>query len=120
VRDYLGNTQVNADIQQTLARNETFDQGDFWWLNNGVTILATGARVIARDVIVDNAQIVNGLQTTETISNYFAQRSSNIDDRSILIKIIVAADDDMRARIIKATNYQSSIDLSYLRGLDTI
>ncbi len=120
VRDYLGNTQVNADIQQTLARNETFDQGDFWWLNNGVTILATGARVIARDVIVDNAQIVNGLQTTETISNYFAQHSSNNDDRSILIKIIVAADDDMRARIIKATNYQSSIDLSYLRGLDTI
>jgi hypothetical protein len=32
----------------------------------------------------------------------------------------VAADDDMRGRIIKATNYQSSIDLSYLRGLDTI
>jgi hypothetical protein len=67
VRDYLGNVQVNADIQQSLTRNDTPEQGDFWWLNNGVTILATGARVVARDIVVDNAQIVNGLQTTETI-----------------------------------------------------
>jgi hypothetical protein len=120
VRDYLGNVQINADIKQTLVRDETPDQGDFWWLNNGVTILATGARVVARDVILDNAQIVNGLQTTETISNYFTNVMTHGDDRSILIKIIVAVDDDMRARIIKATNYQSAIELSYLRGLDTI
>jgi hypothetical protein len=32
----------------------------------------------------------------------------------------LAADDNSRARIIKATNYQNSVDLASLRGLDKI
>lgn len=120
MRDYLGSVSVNNDIMETLKRADATEQGDFWWLNNGVTILATDARVVAKDLLVENAQIVNGLQTTETLYRYFSSKPGFSDSRAILVKVIVAADDEIRARIIKSTNYQNAIELSYLRGLDKI
>lgn len=38
VRDYQGKTNVNNEIQETL---ENPGKEEFWWLNNGVTILAS-------------------------------------------------------------------------------
>jgi len=96
-------------------------QVDFWWLNNGVTILATDCRTVAKDLIVENAQIVNGLQTTEVMYNHFSKTSKlEGDDRAILIKVITAPSNEIRSRIVKATNYQNTIDLSHFRGLDRI
>jgi hypothetical protein len=115
VRGYVGNGQVNTDIANTLANSEGPNQSDFWWLNNGVTVLATNAWIMAKEILVENAQIVNGLQTTETLYRHFSNRGSLDDKRAILIKIIVASDDGIRA-----TNYQSTIDLAHLRGLDKI
>jgi hypothetical protein len=120
VRGYLGNGAVNADIMSTLNTQDTPNGADFWWLNNGVTVLATNAWVMAKEIIVENAQIVNGLQTTETVYGYFSKGGSLDDKRTIVLKIIVAVDADVRARIVKATNYQSTIDLAQLRGLDKI
>ncbi len=39
VRDYLGENRVNEDISSSLCDD---NGSDFWWLNNGVTILSTG------------------------------------------------------------------------------
>jgi AIPR protein len=120
VRDYLGAGQIAIDIGQTLARKTPPDQGDFWWLNNGVTIIGTRAQVVAKELVVENAQIVNGLQTTETLFRHFSAHEPQSDPRTILIKVISAGEDDIRGRIIKATNYQHSVELSSLRGLDKI
>lgn len=120
IRDYLGEVLINRDIHATLARKESPQNADFWWLNNGVTILATNASVVAKELRIENVQIVNGLQTTETIFKYFADHKGVADDRALLVKVILAADDDTRARIIKATNYQNTVDLASLRGLDKI
>jgi hypothetical protein len=56
---------VNEDIKVTLLN---IDSPDFWWLNNGVTILATGASVVGKSIQIEDIQIVNGLQTSESIS----------------------------------------------------
>ncbi|MDO6564226.1 AIPR family protein [Amphritea sp. 1_MG-2023] len=40
VRDYQGKTNVNKEIQTTLASQ---NNEEFWWLNNGVTILGSDA-----------------------------------------------------------------------------
>lgn len=120
VRDYLGEVQINRDIEYTLSRRDTPDIGDFWWLNNGITILGTSASVAGKELCIENVQIVNGLQTTETIYRYFLGCSGVADGRAVLIKVILAADDETRARIVKATNYQNSVDLASLRGLDKI
>lgn len=40
VRDFLGENRVNQEIMASL---EEADSPEFWWLNNGITILATSA-----------------------------------------------------------------------------
>jgi hypothetical protein len=120
VRDYLGPVRVNEDIMSTLHQNDPSTAEDFWWLNNGVTILGTHATVIGKEISLENVQIVNGLQTTETVYKYFRNGGSLTDERAILLKVILTSDDATRARIIKATNYQNGVDLASLRGLDKI
>ncbi len=122
VRDYLGEVQINNDIDSTLKNYCSSTSEDFWWLNNGVTILATNSFVAGKELCIENVQIVNGLQTTETIYRHFSPSfpSAMSDNRAILVKVIQASDDTVRSRIIKATNYQNSVDLASLRGLDKI
>jgi hypothetical protein len=120
VRDYLGEVQINQDIRRSLQRKIQPDVEDFWWLNNGVTILATHATVIGKELHLENVQIVNGLQTTETVYQHFKTEPDRDDHRAILLKIVLTSDEQTRARIIKATNYQNTVDLGSLRGLDRI
>lgn len=120
VRDYLGDVLINQNIKETLSRRDPPDQSDFWWLNNGVTILGTSASVAGKDLCIENVQIVNGLQTTETLFHHFSTNHVDHDSRAILVKVILAADEETRARIVKATNYQNTVDLASLRGLDKI
>lgn len=130
VRDYQGNVEVNRDIKDTLAKNGTTI--DFWWLNNGITILASKASIAGKIINLDDVQIVNGLQTTNTIYEYLKARisidglnsdnkSSLVkveDNRAILIKIIVTSDLEARDRIIKATNFQTPVPASSLRATE--
>jgi hypothetical protein len=119
VRDYQGEVEVNKDIRQTLENNDGLD---FWYLNNGVTILASRASVAGKTITLDDIQIVNGLQTTTEIYNYLTHDSSRWKDenRAILIRIIVTDDAEARDRIIKATNNQTTIPTASLRATDRI
>jgi|GEM_PF-872204 len=120
IRDYLGLVQINQDIRRTLDSRKNANEEDFWWFNNGVTILATHANVVGKEMSLENVQIVNGLQTTETIYGFYKETGAFEDNRAVLIKILLATDEQISARIIKATNYQNTVDLSALRGLDKI
>ncbi|NJA04353.1 AIPR family protein [Methylococcaceae bacterium WWC4] len=117
VRDFMGLNRVNEDIKITL---EDDNSPDFWCLNNGVTILATSASVVGDCIKVEDIQIVNGLQTTESIYRYFESGGKDISNRSVLIKIIVSQDDDVRDSIIRATNNQTDVELASLHATDKI
>jgi hypothetical protein len=110
---------VNLDISASLTRGG-IDQCDFWWLNNGITIIATAVNVAGKDISLENIQIVNGLQTTETIYEHFKKYGNVEDDRAVLVKIVVTQDPEVRDRIIKATNYQTGVELSSLRATEKI
>lgn len=118
VRDYQGNVEVNKDIMETLRSEEKLD---FWWLNNGITILASRASIVSKTITLDDVQIVNGLQTTQAIYDY-VKGSPQIEERdrnrSILIRIIVIDNAEARDRIIKATNFQTPIPAASLRATD--
>lgn len=117
VRDYMGLNPVNEDIMKTLESNTT---SDFWWLNNGITILATSASVVGKSINIDNVQIVNGLQTSETIFKFFINGNKDPQGRSILIKVIVSNDVEVRDSIIRATNNQTNVELASLHATDKI
>jgi hypothetical protein len=120
VRDYQGNVEVNKDIQKTL---ETHDSLDFWWLNNGISVLASKASISGKTITLDNVLIVNGLQTTTIIHSYFKDKrieDEGDEDRSILIRIIVTEDSEARDRIIKATNFQTVVPVASLKATERI
>ena len=117
VRDFMGLNRVNEDIKATLANPES---PDFWWLNNGVTILATSAAITGKSIQANDIQIVNGLQTTESIFRHFNQMVSATDDRCVLVKVIVTKDEAVRDAIIRATNNQTDVELASLHATDKI
>ncbi len=117
VRDFMGLNRVNEDIRITLENQES---PDFWLLNNGVTILANGASVVGKHIQVENIQIVNGLQTTESIFRHFSNSGQDINKRSVLVKIIVSKEDTIRDKIIRATNNQTIVELASLHATDKI
>lgn len=118
IRDYQGNNAVNKAIRETL---QSGDDVDFWWLNNGITVLADDvARDMDKSITLTNPRIVNGLQTSNEIWNYCKDAAFSGDDRKVLVKCIATNDQGARAKIIQATNNQSTIPPAYLRSLETI
>ncbi|MFC1678055.1 AIPR family protein [Planctomycetota bacterium] len=117
VRDFMGFNRVNEDIRTTLENDQS---PDFWWLNNGITILSTAASVIGKSIQLQDIQIVNGLQTTESIYRYFDSGKNDTEQRSVLIKIIVSSEKAVRDTIIKATNNQTNVQLASLHATDKI
>lgn len=120
VRDYQGHITVNKDIQDSLEHSEG---EDFWWLNNGITVLAESANfVTTKELKITFPEIVNGLQTSNEIFNYFSAHPNMIDheSRNLLVRIIVPQNEDSRDKIIFATNSQTSIPKASLRATDSI
>ena len=120
VRDYQGKNNVNNSISETLHR---IDNNDFWWLNNGVTVLASEATLVNnRELQIVNPEIVNGLQTSMEIYNYFSQNREALESekRSVLLRIIVPDNEESRDQIIFATNNQTNIPKATLRVTDPI
>lgn len=120
VRDYQGKNNVNSSISETLHRA---DDNDFWWLNNGVTVLASEATLVNnRELQMVNPEIVNGLQTSMEIYNYFSENREALESekRSILLRIIVPDNEESRDQIIFATNNQTNIPKATLRVTDPI
>jgi len=117
VRDYLGDNKVNDDIASSL-NNELVP--DFWWLNNGITILTTKAVINGKNMQMQDIQVVNGLQTTETIYRHFSSGSQKSIERTLSIKVIVSQDERLRDQIIRATNNQSIVEQASLHATDKI
>lgn len=117
VRDYQGATEVNEAIRSTL---EDKLGEDFWWLNNGVTIVASRASLSAKALTIEDPQVVNGLQTSSELYNYFSSANTEDDNRKLLVRVIVPSDGASRDRIIKATNSQTAVVQASLRATDKI
>ena len=119
VRDYQGDVKVNGEIRASLI-----DRGspDFWWLNNGVTVVCSKASIQGKTYTLDDVQIVNGLQTSYTI--YQALCDAEADhfalDRHLLVRVLETEDVNTRDRIIRATNSQTSVPEASLRATDQI
>ncbi|TDC38343.1 hypothetical protein E1211_07185 [Micromonospora sp. 15K316] len=123
VRGFEGATAINKAIAESLKQgNESL--ADFWWLNNGVTILAKRLQPNGKKLKIEDPQIVNGHQTSRTIFQHFhtialkSQGSSDNDNRQLLVRVIQAANESLAAQIIKATNSQNRVSVASLRATE--
>ena len=118
VRDYQGSVVVNMGIRKTLENKES---ENFWYLNNGVTIITPKAVLAGKQLTIEDPQIVNGLQTSYEIYQHFSKlEDHNGDERAVLVRIICEENEEARDRIIRATNSQTSIPPASLRSSDDI
>ena len=119
VRDYQGNVKVNGEIRASLLNEAS---PDFWWLNNGITIICAKASIQGKTYTLDDVQIVNGLQTSYSI--YRALNEADGDhfamDRNLLVRILETEKATTRDRVIRATNSQTSVPEASLRATDEI
>ena len=121
VRDYAGySVDVNKAILSTLKNDSSTH---FWWLNNGITILADEAYDVNRmKWSIENPLIVNGLQTSFTIFNAY-QENEITDQRlqdCLLVRVITSKDENIRQDIITGTNKQNSIRKTQLHANDSL
>lgn len=117
VRDYEGESGVNQAIQDTLMQEDR--NVDFWWLNNGVTIVADKVQPAGKLLQLESPQIVNGLQTSHEIYKRGVAHGYE-ENRGVLVKVIEARNDLVKDRIIRATNSQTLLGISSLRATDRV
>jgi hypothetical protein len=118
VRDYQGNVEVNKGIRKSLT---SADSPEFWWLNNGVTILCSDATSAGKAYSLSNIQIVNGLQTSHEIYEALkSYRTAEAENKMLLVRIIVTGDASTRDQVIRATNRQTAVTDASLRATDDV
>ena len=117
VRAYQGSVEVNRGIKETLS-NPSGE--DFWWLNNGITILAQQASQAGKSIIISDPQVINGLQTSTEILAFFDDNVGHHDDRQVMVKIVQSTSSATRDKVIKATNSQTGVQPASLRATDAI
>ena len=120
VRDFQGNNPVNREIKRSLAPEVT---DDFWWLNNGVTILCSQAHIAGRRFTLTDVQIVNGMQTSHSLYTAISDRNGpddSDDRRSILVRVLETEDEDVRDRVIRATNSQTRVPDTSLHATEPL
>ncbi|ALM48554.1 AIPR protein [Flavobacterium psychrophilum] len=126
-RSYLGHEgkKVNTAIKETIIEKDT---NEFALFNNGVTMLSDETYINERigqknkaQLIVKNPQIINGGQTSYTLSRIYEENINNdveavFQNKEVLIKIITLLDknDDTNKielinEISNATNQQTPV-----------
>jgi hypothetical protein len=119
VRGYQGSTNINKAMAKSLA-----DRGpvNFWLLNNGVTIVTGGKAqpTSPLQISIEDPQVVNGLQTSRQIFDYFQTGSGLPEERTVLIKVLPVLDTAHRDSIIQATNSQNAMSAGALRATDYV
>lgn len=118
VRDYEGDVDVNQQIKTTLQNVQ--EKPNFWWLNNGITIVASKIEGHPAELVLHDPQVVNGLQTSQVIFQCLnpSSQTAGADKRHVVIRIIESPDEVLQDQVIRATNSQTKIPNQFLWASD--
>lgn len=121
VRDYAGTgVRVNNAILNTLKNNS---KARFWWLNNGITILADDFNDQSEfDWVITNPLVVNGLQTSYTINQAASEKliTNRRLKEPLLVRVIKNKLNSVREDIITGTNNQTVVNDIQLHANDDL
>ena len=104
---------VKGDIDKAIRDTIDNDPEDFWYKNNGITIICDDFKVDGKEVKLKNFSIINGGQTTYMIhKNDKVRAGSDFYLPCKIIKVIGDTEDEKNSFILeiaKATNSQKAI-----------
>lgn len=116
IRHFLGNTDSNNAMKETLSNNPEL----FKYFNNGISILCSsikktafgGANTELGIFECSDIQIVNGAQTVGTIGEFYKTPNQEIQNAEVFVKIISleGAPSDFSTRQTIANNTQNKVE----------
>lgn len=117
VRLFIG--QRKGGINEKIIDTATLRSGDFWALNNGITLVAESFEGITESKYrLRHFSIVNGCQTTVSLSQALT-KAEDAANAQILVRV-VAAKKALLTDIVRFNNTQNPVKLSAVRLLDPI
>lgn len=122
IRNYLGSKN---EVNQKIFKSAVSDtNGEFWYLNNGVTIVCDSFDYIPNSssplVNMVNLQVVNGGQTSYSLFEAARDDANRVRNVKVLVKIIETKQREIAGRIAEATNSQTPIRSRDLRSNDSV
>lgn len=117
VRLFIG--QRKGGINEKIIETAVNRPGDFWALNNGITIVADSIEeVTKKKFTLRHFSIVNGCQTTVSLAK--AIGISNTAEKAQVLVRVVGAKKTILTDIVRYNNTQNPVKLSAVRLLDPI
>lgn len=127
IRKSLGLTGVNRSLVETLVSRPR----DFWYFNNGITVLCDKVRPSVQYAISDSgprefklegASVVNGAQTVAAISEGLRRAPDEAGAARVWIRLISLEDcpEGFADQITRATNTQNQVARRDLAALDKV
>ena len=126
IRDPLGRTAINNELIETLIT----EPANFWYYNNGITILCESVtkslgsprnpHAHPIDIKLHNASVVNGAQTVRSVADAIAV-DADAESAQVGVRIIVTgAAADFAKSTTQATNRQNRVEARDFVSLDPI
>jgi hypothetical protein len=119
IRDYLGSRESKENINNQIKVTAKESSDDFFVFNNGITIIVNDLDLskfeISNEILVSGLAIVNGAQTTGSISS---SESSKLKNLKVLTRFVKYNDKTIIEDIIKYNNTQNYIAASDFRSND--
>ena len=123
IRDFIGNSDVNSDIQTTILN----DPDSFFYYNNGITILCQSYS--KKPVVTDRStgqfeiidlKVVNGAQTVGSIGAAYEINPDSVEKIDVFVKVISLENcpPNFGSRITQKTNTQNRIEKRDFVSLD--
>lgn len=117
VRLFIG--ERKGGINEKIVETANLRPGEFWALNNGITIVAESfERISDEKYTIKGFSIVNGCQTTVSLSKAL-ERSTDSGKAQVLLRV-VGAKKALLTDIVRYNNTQNPVKLSAVRLLDPI
>lgn len=117
VRLFVG--QRKGGINEKIVETAENRPGDFWALNNGITIVADSFEALSESKFtLRYFSIVNGCQSTASLSNAI-EKTKEAEKSQVLVRV-VGAKKTLLTDIVRYNNTQNPVKLSAVRLLDPI
>jgi len=106
IRNYLQKSKINKGMAKTLNS----EPANFWYYNNGITIVCDDFKAQNSKIVMTTPQVVNGCQTVTTIRNFGSQHGKkSFENAEILARIVRAPDPEVKNSITTFTNAQNAV-----------
>lgn len=126
IRKSLGLTRVNQELVDTL----TDDPGDFWYFNNGITVLCDSVERFSWsraahgpiELTLKGASVVNGAQTATAIHAAMQSDPLHAEQAYVSIKVVTTKNTpgDFGRLVTRATNTQNQVEPRDFVALDPV